>query len=610
MARGSGRAAADFPTSWRARPRLSDAETVRLCVLVHLAPADAVQPVLHGIESIPVAFDLIVTNATGLPVEIDRTGIERLCDAVVLDVDCRGHDIWPMLQVINAGLLDRYDTVLKVSPANADSLREVADTYTAARILAAFADDRSVGVIGPRGCIGDDWGTHLETARQLTRRLELEFDERRLTFAVGGTYWIRAFLLQGLRALGMSAHDFASDRDSTAHALDRVIGLLTTESGCRLLTVAELPDSGVADASDYRRGAVPIPAVRVVPFYLPQFHPTEENDRWWGAGFTEWTNVAAAQPVYNGHDQPKLPADLGFYDLRLDAVRDRQATLAEAHGVHAFMYYYYWFAGKRLLNTPIDMLLAGDLHMPFCVMWANENWTRRWDGRAHDILIRQDYDEVPAEEFLDDIAPFLRDERYMRIDGKPLVAVYRIAALPDPQQVIKCWRERSRALGVGELHILGVDVDRTFDGSDRDPASVGLDGTLGFPPHNHKWRWQPRGGLGVDRRFTGNLLSYAAMATAGERKLVRMNATHYPGVMVGFDNTARRQWSSDLWFGSNPYTFRRWLAAAVEAVQDREPDRRVVFVNAWNEWAESAVLEPTLRFGRAYLLAVRDVVNR
>jgi len=161
---------------------------------------------------------------------------------------------------------------------------------------------------------------------------------------------------------------------------------------------------------------------------------------------------------------------------------------------------------------------------------------------------------------------------------------------------------------VGELTLLAVDVAREFDGVGGDLRAMGLDGSLGFPPHNHAWQWVPHGGLGVDKRFHGNILSYGAMVADAERRLLHVDEDSYPGVMVTFDNTARRQWKPDLWYGSNPYTFRRWLAATRSALLVREPAHRVMFVNAWNEWAEGAVLEPSRRFGRTYLLAVRDVV--
>jgi hypothetical protein len=221
----------------------------------------------------------------------------------------------------------------------------------------------------------------------------------------------------------------------------------------------------------------------------------------------------------------------------------------------------------------------------------------------------QDYAHVPATRFIDDVLPFLTDKRYLRVAGRPVLAVYRIGQIPDYESVIDVWRQRARDSGVGELLLLSVDVAREFDGLAGSAKAAGLDGTLGFPPHNLKWEWLPHGGLGVDKRFRGNLLSYEAMVQDAERRYAAMDDTDFPGAMVTFDNTARRQWNSDVWFGANPYTFRRWLAAAASAVAHREPEHRIVFINAWNEWAESAVLEPTHRYGHTFLLAVRDIVH-
>jgi lipopolysaccharide biosynthesis protein len=242
-------------------------------------------------------------------------------------------------------------------------------------------------------------------------------------------------------------------------------------------------------------------------------------------------------------------------------------------------------------------------------MWANENWTRRWDGRESDVLIAQDYERVATEDFIDDILPFLADERYMTIDGRKIVAIYRPGQIADLANVVERWRARARAAGVGELFVMNADVDLEFHGLAGTPRAHGLDGSLGFPPHNFPWDWLPYEELGVDPRFRGAILSYEALAEAGEQRLQSLDQMLFPGVMAAFDNTPRRQWEPDIWYGANPYTFRRWLAATVDAVLDRPADERLVFINAWNEWAESAVLEPTDRFGRTFLFAVRDVAH-
>jgi lipopolysaccharide biosynthesis protein len=424
-------------------------------------------------------------------------------------------------------------------------------------------------------------------------------------------YWCRGIVLQGLRALLMTATDFEPEagqvNGTTAHAVERLIGVLTSEAGLMTVDRSALPDP--ADPADHEvlDGRPLRPRARFVPLYLPQFHRTEENDEWWGRGFTEWTNVTSTRPVYHGHAQPLLPSDLGFYDLTSDEVRKEQAELARSAGVEGFMYYYYWFAGRRLLNRPIESLRKSDLDFPFCLMWANENWTRRWDGNSQDILLAQDYDHVPAENFIDDIAEFLDDSRYMTIDGKKVLAVYRPAQMADFPAVARRWREVARQRGLGELFLMYANVGRSMQGLDS-AEEHGLDGSLDFPPHNMFWKGINRHLLKIRDDFHGNAMSYSAMADdAAARAARNTDPNHFPGAMVNFDNTARRQLSSDFWYGSNPYVFHRWLMALARAVSDRERDRRVVFINAWNEWAEAAVLEPTDRYGRSYLLALRDV---
>jgi lipopolysaccharide biosynthesis protein len=466
------------------------------------------------------------------------------------------------------------------------------------------ADD---SILGP-----DFWGDNEDKVANLLRRIELTITPERLRFAAGSMYWVRGFVLQGLRALNLTSDDFEAEAGqvnaTTAHAVERAIGVLTGEAGLTLVGPRALKQPRSRESYKRLDGHTLQPRARIVPFYLPQFHPIPENDRWWSKGFTEWTNVTAATPVYQGHYQPRLPRDLGFYDLRLDEVRRTQLSLAEASGVSGFMYYYYWFAGRRLLNAPIEALAASDIPQPFCIMWANENWTRRWDGRESDVLIAQDYEGVPSHQFIEDILPFLVDERYMTIDGRKIVAIYKPGLIPELAEVVATWRHRARSAGVGELFIMNVDFGTDFGGADRKPLP-GLDASFGFPPHNHVWHWLPHAGLGVHPAFRGNILSYESLAEHAEGQLrAGSDPAFFPGVMVTFDNTPRRQWAPDIWYGANPYTFRRWLATAVESVQDRTPDQRVIFINAWNEWAESAVLEPTDRFGRTFLLAVRDAV--
>ncbi|MCX7012247.1 MAG: glycoside hydrolase family 99-like domain-containing protein, partial [Candidatus Sumerlaeota bacterium] len=200
------------------------------------------------------------------------------------------------------------------------------------------------------------------------------------------------------------------------------------------------------------------PKARLIAFYLPQFHPIPENDEWWGKGFTEWTNVAKARPLFPGHYQPRVPADLGFYDLRVPETREAQAAMARAHGIEGFCYWHYWFNGKRLLEKPFDQMLAtGEPEFPFCLAWANEDWTRTWDGRSSEILQKQEYGgQSDDTAHFDYLLRAFKDQRYMAVDGKPMFLIYRPADLPDPTATIALWRSLARESGLPGLHLVAI----------------------------------------------------------------------------------------------------------------------------------------------------------
>ncbi|MEM7352687.1 MAG: glycoside hydrolase family 99-like domain-containing protein [Acidobacteriota bacterium] len=343
--------------------------------------------------------------------------------------------------------------------------------------------------------------------------------------------------------------------------------------------------------------------VKALAMYLPQFHPIPENDKWWGKGFTEWANVARAKPSFRGHEQPFLPADLGFYDLRLAETRIRQAALAREYGIHGFCYYYYWFHGRKLLEQPLEaMLESGEPDFPFCVCWANENWTRRWDGESQHVLMAQEHSPESDARFIDDVLPALLDPRYIRKNGEPVLLVYRADLLADPRATTDRWREAAIRAGLPGLHLCAVwKVE--------DPRELGFDAIVEFPPHTFlHHEITPEMDDPVEG-FTGRVFDYQEGVAAIE-PLPDKGFPVYRGVMPSWDNTPRRRKDATVFARSTPERYGDWLEkVALETLERPGDDDQFLFINAWNEWAEGAVLEPSKVHGRAYLETTRTVLR-
>jgi len=323
-------------------------------------------------------------------------------------------------------------------------------------------------------------------------------------------------------------------------------------------------------------------------------------------GFTEWTNVARARPIFRGHRQPRLPADLGFYDLRLPEARHAQAALAAEYGIHGFCYYHYWFNGRRLLERPFnDVLASGQPDFPFCLCWANESWTRRWLGEDREVLLTQTYSPEDDLEHARWLAGAFSDSRYLRTDGRPIFLVYRPADLPSARRTTDVWRQTCMREGVGEPYLIGVDAHCPG----RDFRDDGFDATLVFEPQ--LGALQGAFDDGFSRRKLARNLRVGVMhgrvkaydyreARATMNRRVR-NFPTIRSVFVRWDNTPRRGAHGIVMVSSSPEAFGhelRWASTGL-------PESQLLFINAWNEWAEGNYLEPDQEFGMAYLEALR-----
>jgi lipopolysaccharide biosynthesis protein len=351
-------------------------------------------------------------------------------------------------------------------------------------------------------------------------------------------------------------------------------------------------------------------SARVIAFYLPQYHPIPENDEWWGRGFTEWTNVARAKPMFRGHYQPHVPADLGFYDLRVPETRQAQADMAREHGVEAFCYWHYWFAGRRIIERPFnEVLKSGEPDFPFCLGWANQSWSGIWHGNPDSILIEQTYPGIDDHvAHFEAILAAFQDPRYFRVEGRPLFYVFKPRAIPELRRFADLWKQLARRAGLPGLYLVGEEsrpwdpIEWGFDAA----CDSGLPSLRGWEPWYRPiarlqwecWKWR---GLPSIYDY-GDLCEELIREQLGNPP----DRRRHPCLIPNWDNTPRSGRNGRVLHGSSPELFRRQLRFALRLVADVPLERRIVFIKSWNEWAEGNHLEPDLRFGHGYLRVIME----
>jgi lipopolysaccharide biosynthesis protein len=561
-------------------------------------------------RALPETFDLFAILIAGSSEEAAEDICADYPDAHIIVFPNYVANIVPFALLINSGVLFRYELVWKLQSLPSRSERdhrcesaEVEARHTLGQIIGAFTSDHDLGLV-LTGLEPDQAASASEllVIREYCRRLGISegLHRRQEVYAGASSYWVRPFLLRMIAALKLSPDEFGdpSIGEAASSAIDRLLGVISFHAGMRVVKADAIKDSRNCPSS--------LTHVHMIAFYLPQFHPIPENDLWWGEGFTEWTSVTQARPQFSGHRQPRLPSELGFTDLRLAEVREAQAALAKRYGLSAFCYHYYWFDGQPLLRRPLDEVLAsGKPDFPFLLCWANEPWTRGWDGKARSILMAQEYRPGWEVALARDIAPALSDPRYFRFLGNPVFLVYRPMDIPDPLSAFRELRRALAELGLPPIHLAGTWP--SFSGDQRlpdDPAAIGLDGYVEFRPRGLGSECRKQ--LDGQAQFAGNVYDYDAII---EKALAQLNepctGTRHRGVVMGWDNTPRRGAHSTVLHGANPANFRRWLRAVVKHEKDSPgSSERLVFINAWNEWGEGTYLEPDQEFGRGWLEAV------
>lgn len=337
--------------------------------------------------------------------------------------------------------------------------------------------------------------------------------------------------------------------------------------------------------------------IKTICMYLPQFHAIPENDKWWGKGFTEWTNVKKAKPFFPGHYMPREPhEDFGYYNLENVEIIKNQVFLAKKHGIYGFAFYYYWFSSKKLLEKPIDNFLEHkEIDFPFMLIWANENWTRRWDGLEKEVLMKQEYKEEDPENFILDLKKYVLDDRYIRIDGKPVIGVYEPTKIPNFNEVVKVWQEKAKSLGIGDIFILSPDF--SDENCEKLKINDFIDGKYFFPPRLEK------GFETLDIKYnktTFHLINYKNLLHCSRDifNKGKDNFLYFPGAMLGWDNSARRKNGAYIWNNFNFYDFYKINKLNIYYVRKHQNlKNRFMFINAWNEWGEGTYLEPDKKFG-------------
>jgi len=608
---------------------------VSIAVHLHLYYTEMLKEFVSYLNNIPSQYDLYVSvpeSCDSKTIQVELNALLSKAKSVIVEcVPNRGRDISPF--IIQFGeRLSQYEIIAhihtKKSPHNRNLTRWCEDSLTLlmgspggnggriAHIIRLL--QTTAKIIFPEGPIGiikgpSGWAGNYELAKQFLERYTQRSinDFQFIEFPEGSMFWVRTECLRDFLGLPLKYRNFPSEpiaADGTlAHVLERLILVFASEyrGQCiRLHNGDSIQDYRHYEEQQDYSSSIIHSDIKVLSYYLPQFHPTPENDLWHGKGFTEWTKVSVANPLFNGHYQQHIPhSDIGYYLLDSPDVLRSQAELMRQAGVHGQVFYHYWFSGKLILEKPAKLLLDNpDIHMPFCFCWANENWTRRWDGNEDEILLGQNYSKQDAHDFIHYLLPFFRDSRYIKVENRPVLFIYRPSSIPNSQEYLAIWEEECANVGIKPPYVVAVLTRGATN-----PKDFGMD--AGVERILHDWTdgavAEIKNSLHSYQPIHGSVLSYDEVTNFYAGQTDTKDFTYFRSLVPMWDNTARYGSEAYLLHGSTPQCFQEWLENTIAYTKSTlPPDRNFVLVNAWNEWAEGAHLEPDSRYGYSYLNSV------
>jgi lipopolysaccharide biosynthesis protein len=621
------------PGSERKPPAYLDAPEIG--IHLHVFYVDLLDEMISYLANVKFHYDLFVS----VQENVDRNDVELILrrnlsfarDISVEAVPNRGRDIAPFIiqfgtRLAKYEIVGHFHTKKSTHNSNLSSWRtklfdnlfgtpESSGGRVAKIIEKLLTSAKIVFPEGDFGILKDStgWADNYDIAKRfLQKYTELRIEDYPvIDFPEGFMFWARGACIKDFLDLPLAWGDFPREPikpDGTlAHALERLLFVFANAYPGKFMRLHEgdsihdfLHYEDQRDYSSLKKNK----DIKILSYYLPQFHPTPENDLWHGEGFTEWTKVRASNPLFAGHYQQHIPhPDLGYYLIDGPDILQKQAEMMYKAGVAGQIFYHYWFSGKLILENPAQILLANpDIDMPFCFCWANENWTRRWDGNEKEILLQQNYSSEDAKDFIHYLLPFFKDPRYIRIDNRPVLFVYRPSSIVDSQMYQRIWEEECQTAGIDKPYIVAVLTRGATN-----PHDFAMDAGVERVLHD----WTNGAVSDIKNQLTqyesvnGSVLPYHDVAEFYSRQVEEKPFTYFRSLVPMWDNTARYGREAFLLHGSTPACFAQWLNRAIDYSKNTLPeDRRFIIVNAWNEWAEGAHLEPDSRYGFSYLNSV------